>query len=976
MNLFLLLMILIVSLLSPAVTTAQKERPDVGELRLWIQEMKQSSRGPFKRIRWFCKDGTIQPPVAYACRERGGGVQHGEWNDRVKVLRNLGYAIANVLADIQAEDFINHPAHEKILKQIILEQFLIKADDGWIFRRARFYRGALQSENEIAMGRDILLALLGESAWRNNRFLVLREAVRFLPHGRKGAPITEMRQIARSITEKDEGFERLRNKLHVKPDAKDADRVRTYAVKRGIPDLSGEYENLARVIERTYHPQDMEAEIVSLANRVKDPESARKLKNSASSLSDKNELPERLETAGHLLAWFRQRVAHGGNPKLALTFLDTSLLLEREVFRYSNALTERLPGTTRRERLSWLRSIIEAIYGMGLISSRQWRALGDSFHKLTETNPPLNVYLEELNYVSRASEWADRLVRFHFQEVVRHLSDIEPLTRLYIHDRLRGSPLLSYAAVLESLARDANRLAGIRHRFFGESLATGLRGLNPGLARGTLRFSRPGKRMEKLDSSAIYVLPTTNEDLPPIAGIITAGHGNSLSHVQLLARNLGIPNVAIAKRLISDLKAWEGRRVVLAVSPRGMVSLTEDSPKWDGIFEREAKPPDTLIRPDLDKLDLDKRDFIPLYELRASDSGRVAGPKAANLGELKNRFPEAVTDGLVIPFGVFRTLLDDPIEPGGPTAFSWMEAQYRVIQNLKDEPGKQNLITQQFLEKIHDWITTVDPGEDFRVRLRAAMDQVFGKDGTYGVFVRSDTNVEDLPGFTGAGLNLTVPNVVGFEKVLAAISRVWASPFRKRPYEWRQAHMENPEHLYVSVLLMKTVPAEKSGVMVTADLESGRGGWLSIAVNEGVGGATSGQEAEELRVNMTNGKVHLLAQATEPLKRVILPQGGLTKIAASGTDTALSKGDIDKLVGLARMIPERFPKFKDANGEPLPADIEFGFHNNALALFQIRPFLESSRARRSLFLGSLDRDIKHMSSILVDLDAAPPGEQP
>ena len=46
-----------------------------------------------------------------------------------------------------------------------------------------------------------------------------------------------------------------------------------------------------------------------------------------------------------------------------------------------------------------------------------------------------------------------------------------------------------------------------------------------------------------------------------------------------------------------------------------------------------------------------------------------------------------------------------------------------------------------------------------------------------GVFVRSDTNVEDLPGFTGAGLNLTVFNVVGFDNIVKAISEVWASPY-------------------------------------------------------------------------------------------------------------------------------------------------------------------------------------------------------
>jgi hypothetical protein len=48
--------------------------------------------------------------------------------------------------------------------------------------------------------------------------------------------------------------------------------------------------------------------------------------------------------------------------------------------------------------------------------------------------------------------------------------------------------------------------------------------------------------------------------------------------------------------------------------------------------------------------------------------------------------------------------------------------------------------------------------------LRAALRRTFGRNDVLGLFVRSDTNVEDLAGFTGAELNLTLPNVIGFDK--------------------------------------------------------------------------------------------------------------------------------------------------------------------------------------------------------------------
>jgi phosphoenolpyruvate synthase/pyruvate phosphate dikinase len=356
------------------------------------------------------------------------------------------------------------------------------------------------------------------------------------------------------------------------------------------------------------------------------------------------------------------------------------------------------------------------------------------------------------------------------------------------------------------------------------------------------------------------------------------------------------------------------------------------------------------------------------------DSGSVAGPKAANLGELKHHFPEAITDGLVIPFGLFRALLDQELEPGGPSVFSWLQSQYALIQSLQDNPPKQEQVARQFLQRMRDWIVNADPGEDFRNRLRDAMDETFGPDGSYGVFVRSDTNVEDLPGFTGAGLNLTVANVVGFENVLEAISRVWASPFSERAYRWRQAYMATPEHVYASVLLLKSVPADKSGVMVTADIDSGQSGWLTIAVNEGVGGAVSGQTAEELRVDLKTGRVRLMAHAAEPIKRIITSEGGMTKIAASGTEAVLNPRDIDLLINFAGSVPNRFPRFKDTAGRPVPADIEFGFYKNKLVLFQIRPFLESSRARQSLYLNRLDQNLMDKQNIAVDLDGIPAGE--
>ena len=951
------------------------ETPDPATLRSWVQKMKTSPRGPFKHIRWFCNDGTVQLPREYACKEHGGGVQHGEWTQRVRTLRANGYYIANILADIRAVEFKQNPLHEIILKQMLLEQFLIEADNGWIFRRARYYRGALQAEDEAHSGRVLLLELLAEPGWQDNQFILMREAVRFIPHGHKGAPITEMRQLSRSLAENDENFETLRIKLHVKPEASDAQRVRDYGSTRGKPELAEDYEHLAEIIETVFRSRDITAELDSLAKQIKDHKLTESLREYGAKLTDQNDADVRFLAASHLLAAMRDGITGAGDAAQMLAVLNSSLLVEAELFRIGNAMVEQLPQANREKRLSWLITYADGLYGIGLISKRQRRTLQQNLSLLLKTPPRLVQYKAELEYSARIPEWADRNLRFYFGEAVAQFEAIEPLALRYIHDRLRGSLLLSYTAVLESLIADANRQLGIRNFLFGHPADVGLRGLNAGLARGTLKTLKPGQNTAKYDPSGIYVLPATTEDLPPVAGILTTGEGNILSHVQLLARNLGIPNVAVDKRWLPRLKTMEGQQVVLAVSPQGVVQLAADGPQWNPIFEKEQNTQDVLIRPDMEKLDLKTRRFIGLDNLRASDSGKICGPKAANLGELKRFFPEAVADGLVIPFGYFRAMLDQPIEPGGPTVFRWMQDQYKIILRLEGDSRRQDQITQGFLKQIHAWIINADPGVGFRNRLRAAMEKTFGTDGTYGVFVRSDTNVEDLPGFTGAGLNLTVPHVVGFENVMTAISRVWASPFTERAFRWRQGYMKAPEHVYASVLLMKSVPAEKSGVLVTADIASGQPGWLTIAVSEGVGGAVSGQTAEELRINLQNGNVRLMAHATEPYKRVLIREGGIAKVRASGSEAVLNETEIKLLMEFAGNAPRRFPSLRERQGRAVPADIEFGFYQNRLMLFQIRPFLESVKARQNLLLNGLDNRLIQNHFKVVNLNEIPEQEQ-
>jgi hypothetical protein len=309
-----------------------------------------------------------------------------------------------------------------------------------------------------------------------------------------------------------------------------------------------------------------------------------------------------------------------------------------------------------------------------------------------------------------------------------------------------------------------------------------------------------------------------------------------------------------------------------------------------------------------------------------------------------------------VPFGTFKEeVLDRPHKGSNQPVFEWLVKQYRHMESLPQGSKQRREFVHGFRSELYDIIANTQLSTGFKKRLAAAMTQTFGGLKGYGVFIRSDTNVEDLPGFTGAGLNLTLPNVVGFNNVIKGIPKVWASPFTARAFAWRQAHMESPEYVFPAVLLLKSVANDKSGVMVTQDIDSGDRGTISVAVNEGVGGAVDGQAAESLRINLNTGEVRLLATATAPWRRKPTLKGGVDKLPASGTEEVLKPNEIKQLIAFAKELPKRVPEIIDDQGNPAPADVEFGFLNGKLQLSQLRPFLESRKARGSSYLSEMDQ---------------------
>jgi hypothetical protein len=960
-----LLTLLVLALALPAAASGNSAK-----YQSWLEQMREQPRGPFSRVRWFCADGTILPPKAYACQPHGGGIQHGEWNAQTLELREQGYLVANLLAGIEPGEALAEADFDNIYGQLLIEKFLIAMDDGWIMRGALSYRGAIQEEDERAGARRLLLQMLSREEWIGPHFGAMREGVKLLPHGRDTASAGLVRQLSAALSDDDPGFMPIRVKIHGAPDASDAAKVREYM--SGVTDagLRSRYATLAEQIDLIYQAAPLPERLGQLADKGWLPPAMRSLAQTTAGDWEQATSLSRMSLSGTLLTELRNNLSAVPDPANRLYLMDFSLGLESEHFRASTAVREQLATMPRGQVLSTLASAGDAAYGTGLLNARLHSSLQDEIATLLAGTADVARYQQSLAYLNRVPGWGLQGLRRYFYQSMLKLAEIEPLALLFIQDQLRGGPLLFYSQSLNLLARDAGKLAGTRHSLFGEDMGAGFTALNPGLARGLLQAQPVLDEVESLRDDGIYVLPETIAEMPPVAGILTAGEGNPLSHVQLLARNLGIPNVTITPAIQQKLRPHDNTAIVLAVSPGGLVEITEDGPAWDRVFKERDNNGGVRIVPDLDKLDLSLRRVISIDQLSAEDSGRTVGPKAAKLAELRKHYPEAVSRGVAIPFGVFKAVALDRPHPSGGTVFEWMQAQYQALALLSAGSVEQKQQTERFRAELYQLILQTELSPAFKADLREALAAAFAGEEV-GLFVRSDTNVEDLAGFTGAGLNLTLPNVIDFDQLLDSIVQVWASPFTARAFAWRQSHMTAPEHVYTSILLLESVGSDKSGVLVTADIDTGATDIVSVAVNEGLGGAVDGQAAESLRIPLDGGPVRVLATATAPWRRVLSPEGGVIELPTSGSDQVLTPDDIAQVIAFARDLPRRFPPITDDAGQPVPADVEFGFLDGRLRLFQLRPFLGSASVAGNTYLQQMDARAGSNLDRVVDMTEVP-----
>lgn len=976
----------------------------ISELRNAIAEMKANPRGPWLRIRWFCNDGSVLPPEPFACRGHGGGHQYAQMRPEIERFADWGFHFGTIYRAMSAEDFLDRANSGYRLQELVLQDYLEGVDNGWILREARYYRGARQAEDEEVRGRELLEILLSDGEWRRAHPLLATQLAGVVPHGALGVPGAGMRELATRIAEQDPRFQSLRVKIHSSPGPGDLAAVQEFG-RNNRSRLSEETaELLAQLVaelEQAYRVEVDAERWESIAAALRGTSLETPARGLASTLS-RSEPRERLALLGGFLAHARD--AFNGDlgtgraaGRTALDLLDAIHYAGAVAFAEATRWIQLEPAATRAELLQTALDLVDAAYGTGWLTGREREALRAATTDLLALSSPTGArYLQTVRYLAGAADWGLAALTQSFGPALERYAAVEPLGKRFPDDTVRGSLMLPLASLMEELGADATEALDMTHVVFGQETSSGVLALNPGLALGRLRVIEDETDLASLDPTGIYVLPETPADLGRVAGILTLDQGSRLSHVQLLARGLGIPNAMIESRLLPALRQRDGQLVRYAVSRAGAVALAESETVSEAPTGSEATaPPQTVVtvpppedgvrntfRVDTDRLDLSQRSVIRLSEVDVDDSGRTVGPKAANLGRLHSLFPDRVEPGLVIPFGVFRAHVERDLDGDGRSLHQEIVDIFREEREAEaagEDPDAIQSRVLARLETLRARIRNMRMLPEFRAELEAAMATAFGPPGSYGVFVRSDTNVEDLPNFSGAGLNLTVMNVIGTESVISAIKEVWASPFTQRSYVWRQRLIRNPEAVYPSIVLLKSVPSEASGVLVTADIAEvdfedsapDEGIW-TVTLAQGVGAVVDGGAAETVLLPATEvgGRRPVLLSSARAIwaKRLISSGGGgIERIPVVGAETLLTPARIDDLRLVVREILERYPRPRGEVGERQPWDIEFGFIGNRTILFQIRPFITGRAETANDLLQALDRRVVEVSRRPIDL---------
>jgi len=480
--------------------------------------------------------------------------------------------------------------------------------------------------------------------------------------------------------------------------------------------------------------------------------------------------------------------------------------------------------------------------------------------------------------------------------------------------------------------------------------STSMQVLNEGVAYGTLRRLSP----EQLDTTVVgytdvLLLTRLPNWLPVVGGTITEELQTPLAHVNVAARTRGTPNLALPGAsedpAVIDLV---GKLVRFEVRDGGYTleetTLDEAQAFWD------SRNPEPMI-PEHD----DSRQGLPGFGELGFDDAASVGVKAANLAELSQLLGDGAPKGFAVPFYYYDQLMstaevttalcadarDDCVAEGRSAAVCDQahelclapdgapEILWDHVTRLLADPlfRADAAVREAALDAIRYHIGHANVDPTFAASLDARVAEVFGD---ARIRIRSSTNTEDLPNFTGAGLYRSLGAYAsGAEAASTRIRKVWASVWSWRAFEERS--FWNIDHFAVRMgcaVNQAFVDEIANGVLITRNIADPTvdGMYVNVQLGEvSVTNPENGELPEIFSIVAAPAGVQVARQRFSTL---------------SPEEPIMSQAEIVELFLAASEVRSHFAPLYGVDPSSLALDLEFKLASpdRALVIKQARPY--------------------------------------
>jgi hypothetical protein len=439
----------------------------------------------------------------------------------------------------------------------------------------------------------------------------------------------------------------------------------------------------------------------------------------------------------------------------------------------------------------------------------------------------------------------------------------------------------------------------------------------------------------------IAILESIPNDIAVTAGIMTGEFQTPLSHVNVLARNRGTPNMGLRGAYTNKtLKALDGKWAKLTVGAEkwSIVEVTQaEADTW-----WEAHKPSSVTLPAIDLSVTEFREIKDVTpestDVTLRDSIRNAcfafGAKAANYSVLANTDGVPTRPAFAIPIYYYHQFMTE----------NGFYDQVRALQ--ADSDFQNNLATRDAkLEKLRDAIVAAPLNADF---MKKVQDKMTTDYPGLSMRFRTSTNAEDLDGFPCAGCydsHTGDPNT-SWDDVWEAIKKTWSGVWFYRTYQEREYHSIDHTTVGMALLVHHNFPDEEAnGVAVTGNIYEPTGIDPAYYVNVQWGGDV---EVVAPPAGITSDEfLYYFSQSGQPT--VYLSHSSLLP---SGTTSVLTRRQVYDLGQALTAIHQRFSDAYGPGAENYgwyAMDVEFKFDDEdtggepALIVKQARPYPDPSK---------------------------------